>query len=225
MADKKISQLTAASTLDGSEEFPIVQGGATVKTTINDTKPPIESSYGVALARATTDANVVAGQAYKINNSEENLPPNIDYILVWGLDAGAYNTNCQAYITGVGLVPCSYDIAANTLSGKYVIWAGNISQSGGADATIDYTSVNLLGETPIFDAQSSGLLVVQNTIFSFPQYKTILFSPHVFIAPNLWSPALEWSNAHELFLYMVKGDGSPADDIYNNTYIEIQIIL
>ena len=222
MADKKISQLTAATTLDGSEVFPIVQSGVTVKATINDTKPPITSSWTDAIARI---GSIVPNQAYKIDTSDSVIPPNIDYILVWGLDAGTYNTNCQAYITGLGLVPCSYDIVANTLSGKYVIWAGNISQSGGADATIDYTSVNLLGETPIFDAQSSGLLVVQNTIFSFPQYKTILFSPHVFIAPNLWSPALEWSNAHELFLYMVKGDGSPADDIYNNTYIEIQIIL
>jgi hypothetical protein len=33
MADKKISALTAAGTLDGTEEVPVVQGAATVKTT------------------------------------------------------------------------------------------------------------------------------------------------------------------------------------------------
>ena len=36
MADIKISALTGASTLDGTEEVAIVQTGATVKTTIQD---------------------------------------------------------------------------------------------------------------------------------------------------------------------------------------------
>lgn len=36
MADVKISQLTAASTLDGTEVVPIVQSGATKKTTTQD---------------------------------------------------------------------------------------------------------------------------------------------------------------------------------------------
>ena len=36
MANKKISQLTAASALTGTEELPIVQSGQTVKTTAQD---------------------------------------------------------------------------------------------------------------------------------------------------------------------------------------------
>jgi hypothetical protein len=36
MADKKISQLTAAATLTGTELLPIVQGGQTVQTTAQD---------------------------------------------------------------------------------------------------------------------------------------------------------------------------------------------
>lgn len=40
MADKKISQLTAATTpLDGTEVLPIVQSGATVKVANNDLRP------------------------------------------------------------------------------------------------------------------------------------------------------------------------------------------
>ena len=116
-------------------------------------------------------------------------------------------------------------MATNTISGKYVIWAGNISQSSGADATIDYTSVNLLGETPVFNAQGSGQIFIENTVFSFPQHKTILFSPRYFDGSNIWSPSLKWNDVHELLLEMVKGDGTPADDIYNNTYIEILILF
>lgn len=36
MADTKISDLTAASALDGTEAFPVVQSGATKKATVND---------------------------------------------------------------------------------------------------------------------------------------------------------------------------------------------
>ena len=36
MADKKISELSSAAALTGSEPIPIVQGGATVQTTAQD---------------------------------------------------------------------------------------------------------------------------------------------------------------------------------------------
>jgi len=36
MADKKISQLTDATTLTGAEQIPMVQSGSTVKTTVQD---------------------------------------------------------------------------------------------------------------------------------------------------------------------------------------------
>ena len=36
MADKRISELDAATTLDGTELVPVVQGGATVQTTLTD---------------------------------------------------------------------------------------------------------------------------------------------------------------------------------------------
>ena len=43
MADKKISQLTAATTpLAGTEVLPIVQGGTTVKATVNNVLAPIQ---------------------------------------------------------------------------------------------------------------------------------------------------------------------------------------
>ena len=180
---------------------------------------------------ASSGAAITAGQGYIIDNGGvTQLPTGISLMRVVGINlpAGAkgFSPNAEAYITALSTyVPCTYDVGTNTISGKYVIWAGNISQSSGADATIDYTSVNLLGETPVFDATSTGTIEIQNTLFSFPQFKTLLFSPHVFITPNIWAPSMEWVGAHVLNLYMVKGDGSLADDIYNNTYIEILILF
>ena len=180
---------------------------------------------------ASSGAAITAGQGYIIDNGGvTQLPTGISLMRVIGINLPAgvkgFSANAQAYVTALAKwVPCTYDVGTNTISGKYVVWAGNISQSSGADATIDYTSVNLLGETPVFDATSTGTIVFTNTLFSFPQYKTILFSPHIFVNPNLWSPSLEWTSVHELTFYMVKGDGSLADDIYNNTYIEISILF
>ena len=180
---------------------------------------------------ASSGAAITAGQGYIIDNGGVlQLPTGISLMRVVGINLPAgvkgFSANAEAYVTALSTwVRCTYDVATNTISGKYVIWAGNISQSSGADATIDYTSVNLLGETPVFSAQGSGQIFIENTVFLFPQHKTILFSPHVFLAPNLYSPSLTWNNGHELLLEMVKGDGTPADDIYNNTYIEILILF
>lgn len=40
MADKKISELTAATDLTGTEEIPVVQGGVTKKMTLNQARTP-----------------------------------------------------------------------------------------------------------------------------------------------------------------------------------------
>ena len=241
MADTKISALTAASALDGTEVAPVVQTGTTKKATVDQYKTYINNGTVVVDIQrtlnqaqallASSGAAITAGQGYIIDNGGvAQLPTGISLIRVIGIDLPAgvkgFSPNAEAYVTAIGSwVPCTYDVGTNTISGKYVIWAGNISQSSGADATIDYTSVNLLGETPVFNAQGSGQIFIENTVFSFPQHKTILFSPHVFLAPNLYSPSLTWNNGHELLLEMVKGDGTPADDIYNNTYIEILILF
>lgn len=43
MADTKISALTAATALTGAEQFPVVQGGATVRTTVADLSAAYEA--------------------------------------------------------------------------------------------------------------------------------------------------------------------------------------
>jgi len=202
--------------------------GYAAQVTVVDIQRTINQAQALL---ASSGAAITAGQGYIIDNGGVlQLPTGISLMRVRGINlpAGAkgFDPNAEAYITALSTyVPCTYDVGTNTISGKYVIWAGNISQSSGADATIDYTSVNLLGETPVFNAQGSGQIFIENTVFSFPQHKTILFSPHVFLAPNLYSPSLTWNSGHELLLEMVKGDGTPADDIYNNTYIEISILF
>jgi hypothetical protein len=60
MADKKISQLTAASTpLAGTEVLPIVQSGSTVKVAVSD----LTAGRNVGCADLTTTGNTILGNA------------------------------------------------------------------------------------------------------------------------------------------------------------------
>jgi hypothetical protein len=71
MADKKISALTAATTpLAGTEVLPIVQGGATVKVSVDNltTGKPVSMSnltYTGTLTGGTGVVNIGSGQVYK----------------------------------------------------------------------------------------------------------------------------------------------------------------
>jgi len=134
--------------------------------------------------------------------------------------------NCEAWVTALGLyLPCTYDVATNKVFCKYIAWAGNISQTGGGDAVIDLTFVNLLGETPVFDASAVGVLDILTTTWNWTNHRVIMYSPHYFDGTNLWAPTMNFGTATQLQMFMVKNNGDLADDIYNNQYIELSVII
>ena len=119
MADKRISALTAAATLDKTEVFPIVQGGVTVKATIAQALAPLtvlQSDAGTMLAGVP--AYPVDGQVYLLTSLGIT---GVDHIRTVGIvDANTadfvFNNNCEAYLDGLGVyVPCTYDVATNKL--------------------------------------------------------------------------------------------------------------
>jgi len=120
MADKKISALTAATTLDKTETFPIVQGGTTKKATIAQALAPLtilQSDAGTMLGGVP--AYPVDGQVYLLTSLGIT---GVDHIRTVGIvDANTadfvFNNNCEAYLDGLGVyVPCTYDVATNKLS-------------------------------------------------------------------------------------------------------------
>lgn len=54
MADKKISQLTAASTLTGAEELPVVQSSSTKKATVTQIVAAIQGAANMVTESGTT---------------------------------------------------------------------------------------------------------------------------------------------------------------------------
>jgi hypothetical protein len=123
MADKKISALTAASTpLAGTEVLPIVQGGATVKVSVDDlttgkvvTTGPI-ISVGTGKDRLVIEPqNAGSGALLLGTNSAGNAytPVAIDnsttILKVTGTEVARTNSNGIAPVAGKGI-----DFSANT---------------------------------------------------------------------------------------------------------------
>jgi hypothetical protein len=70
MADKKISQLTSSGAIGGTEELPIVQGGSTVKTTINAIKTFFEAA-GTYLTSANITQTITSGVTDKAPSEDK----------------------------------------------------------------------------------------------------------------------------------------------------------
>lgn len=80
MADKKISQLTAATALDGTEALPVVQGGTTKKATV---------------------ANVLTGQIVTESGTTRTLSAADNGKVIYCTSSSAVTINCAAGL-GVG---------------------------------------------------------------------------------------------------------------------------
>jgi len=160
MADKKISALTAATTLDKTETFPIVQGGTTKKATIAQALAPLtilQSDAGTMLAGVP--AYPVDGQVYLLTSLGIT---GVDHIRTVGIvDANTadfvFNNNCEAYLNRLGVyVPCTYDVATNNLQGEYVLWCADLSQTGSDAPFVSFLRQNISGETPTLSYNSVG---------------------------------------------------------------------
>jgi hypothetical protein len=91
MADKKISQLTSATTpLGGTEALPIVQSSATVKTTVNDITNGRTLTPSKVLVNTSTNPNNVQFRNYgtaefeSANATYADIRSNNNYIGRWG---------------------------------------------------------------------------------------------------------------------------------------------
>ena len=68
MADEKISALPSAGALSGTEPLPIVQGGATKQTTVQDIADLATGNQ--TLAQTLVNGNVTGGTNVKVNNAD-----------------------------------------------------------------------------------------------------------------------------------------------------------
>ena len=230
MADKRISALTAAATLDKTETFPIVQGGTTKKATIAQALAPLtilQSDAGTMLAGVPSYP--VDGQVYLLTSLGIT---GVDHIRTVGIvDANTadfvFNNNCEAYLDGLGVyVPCTYDVATNKISCTYVLWSALMTY--GATISITKLIINNSGETPTLSNDVDGVL---NVIFTGGQlisgtnafkYATVFYAgSDLFTAIGRYLD----TNTFEVTLTRISDNAirNPGNDVLVKLEIEINI--
>jgi hypothetical protein len=175
MADKKISGLTSAGALAGTEPVPIVQGGVTVKTTVQDIADL--ASGGVASVSAGTNISVTGtstnpiinslSDRYKTSSLTSNtigngsksftVDLNLSYIplqevLVVYDVSNHMHGEVTSYNPATGALVV--DIKHNTGSGTYTLWSINldgtpvdaITGSGTANRLAYFTAAQVIDD-------------------------------------------------------------------------------
>jgi len=181
-------------------------------------------------------ADIELGKTYFINDIGATIP-ELQFIKLtpaYGKDSGdtikVFSPNAEAYITALATyVPCTYDVATNTISGSYILYAANISQTGASAPVVDLELVNIMGETPTFGySGNAGEYRLDIVASLFPENKTRTY----FNMINS-SNATSIVNGISVFAFrdsntrMVVASGTiltnSADDLLNNTYIEVKV--
>jgi len=209
-----------------NQKIPVSPDNAISPHTIKiyaDAAVDLTTVEAVALGASADD-----GTLYRITGTGGSpLPTGIDNILIWGASsmAGGFDYgNARASVTALGVyVPCTYDVATNKIGGKVILWAGDLTQTGSNDPSVDRTHINLFATNPTFAYAGSGnyLFVAPIDFFSIENFiptSLILDISGVLVYTN-------FSAIRKLNIWSgIINDGF-YDYILNNTYIEIRINL
>lgn len=206
--DKKISQLTAATTpLTGAEELAIVQSGVTKKTTIEDVKG--YKVYTALLTQSGGDNNtlvsnepLIIGVTYLIDNNEGGTA---DFTNV-----GAPNNNNGTYFVATGTTPNSWG-STNSAEIFYNTGAPVVTVLENTIGNITWSYVG----TGNYLATLTG---------AFPYDKTFITTPSqfVYLDANGAGVGAQVNPVDNINVYSVDG-GSNASGIINGTPIEIRV--
>jgi hypothetical protein len=161
MSDKKISQLTGASTpLAGTEVVPIVQGGSTVKVPVSD----LTAGRDIAAAKVTASDNVVIGVAGKgVDFSANTSAAGMTKELLDWYEEGTWTPVLTFATPGNLNVVYSAQVGRYTRIGRLVTVIGAISTSTFTHTTAS-GNLNVTGLP--FAAANVTDLVVNGTISS-----------------------------------------------------------
>lgn len=145
MADTKVSSLTAASALDGTELVPIVQGGTSKRTTVADLRVvDIAQVVGTAQANSTTTAAA-------ITDLTASLVAGTYLVKVWiCYQAAATTTGVQIYLNASG------GTVTRCVATWYTLTTGTTATSGVADQATTLTAQMMEGKGQRANNAASG---------------------------------------------------------------------
>jgi len=88
MADKKISELTGASTITGSEEIPVVQSATTVKASVDDIKTYTEPIAVKKAQKYLSPITITAEDGLDVDLGDSSYSDSVIIKLSWTGDSG-----------------------------------------------------------------------------------------------------------------------------------------
>lgn len=171
MADIKISDLTAAGTLTGTEEVPIVQSSTTVKATAQDIADLAAGGTNIGTSNLTiTDATRKLIMQGSTSGETFSIRDTGDTTNLWSIDGGGVVTFNEAF--SFPTTDGTANQVLQTDGAGAVTWAtagGGGSNIATSDLTISATGVRKL---QMFDALSSSAFTLRNSadtqnLFSF----------------------------------------------------------
>lgn len=205
--DKKISQLTAATTpLTGSEEIAIVQSGVTKKTTIEDVKgykvytALLTQSGGNSVDSVNGQDNFNKGWTYQIisNPNNEDLTPY-----------GAPNNTVGTYFV------CNSDVPANTFT-------IDLSLSYNTGAPVVTVLENTIGN--VYWTYFNTGQYYANLTGAFLSDKTFIVTPSILTPLNINGTGVGAArNNDDSILVQSIDNGGDSDGILQNFPIEIRV--
>ena len=133
MADTKISALTSATNLTGTEEVPVVQGGVTKKTTISDIR------VWDKIAVVSTDHSHNSTTAAAVTALTTSLEAGTWLIKLWCCLTSAATT------TGPGLyLNCSGGTVTRCVATQYTLTTGTTATTGIMDQATTGTNIQTM---------------------------------------------------------------------------------
>lgn len=135
MADTKVSALSAASTLDGTEQVPVVQGGVSKRTTVADIR-----TIDIVKVVSTDEANSTTTAA-AISALTTSLVPGTYLAKVWlCYQAAATTTGLQLYLN------CSGGTVTRCVATWYSLSTGGAAATGILDQATTLTAQMMEGK-------------------------------------------------------------------------------
>ena len=98
MADKKISELTGASTITGSEEIPVVQSATTVKASVDDIKTYTEPIAVKKAQKYLSPITITAEDGLDVDLGDSSYDDSVIIKLSWTGGSGTASNNTNRFI-------------------------------------------------------------------------------------------------------------------------------
>ena len=173
-----------------------------------------------AITLLGTPSDVVLDSMYKITTLSKS---GLDYVIISGRNM-ITGGKAECYITALArTVECQYKTSTNVIDFDYLIWAGHVSQAGGAAPSVDDTSYNISGETPTFGYTAVGDYTITVTGDKFVSMNAVKHYSSIYDATTDGFVIVEGVDANTALIKCYRG-GALEDDRLMSVYIEIRLV-